>query len=58
LIKISKQIEKKSLKKLNRKQMSVLLKEYVTAASNYMIFQNIALFENPIAELSNELVGK
>jgi phosphoenolpyruvate synthase/pyruvate phosphate dikinase len=58
LIKTSKQIEQKSALKLTRKQMSSLLRKYVTAASNYMIFQNIALFENPISELSSELVKR
>jgi len=58
LIKTSKEIEKKSISKLNRSKMANLLEKYVAVASNYMIFQNIALFENPISDLSNELVKK
>ncbi|MFH1316262.1 MAG: PEP-utilizing enzyme [Candidatus Woesearchaeota archaeon] len=38
--------------------MHKLLDKYFTAASNYMIFQNIALFEESVAEITDDLVWR
>ena len=59
LIQTSKDIKKQSDKKyLDKKQMHKLLKKYLSEANNYMIFQNIALFEDMISDLTNKLVKK
>lgn len=59
LIKNSKQIGSEAKKKnLKRKDMHNLLEKYIVSSGQYMIFQNIALFEEPIAKLSLELVKK
>lgn len=57
LVSVSKAIQKKS-EKIDKNKMHQLLNEYITTASNYMIFQNIALFEDSIAEITQELVRK
>lgn len=59
LIKVSKNIERQTKKEnLDKNEMHDLLNKYTTAASNYMIFQNIALFEDSISELVHKLVKK
>ncbi len=59
LIKASKNIERQTKKEnLTKDEMHDLLNKYIVAASNYMIFQNIALFEDSIAELSHKLAKK
>lgn len=59
LIGLSKKIRRDAERKdLDKKKMRGLLEKYAAAGSNYMIFQNIALFEGPIAELTDELTGK
>lgn len=59
LIKISKEIEKKYRSgNIRRDKMHELLKKYIEAGSNYMIFQNIALFEDTISKLAHELANR
>lgn len=58
LISVSKKIHKESKGKISRNKMHRLLDKYITAASNYMIFQNIALFEESVADITEELVRK
>lgn len=59
LLNTAKKIENQSTKNnLNRAEMRRLLGLYLEAASRYMIFQNIVLFENPIAKLADALVKK
>ncbi len=59
LINTAKSIEAASRKKnLLPNEMRDLLSSYVTAASNYMIFQNLVLFENPISELAHAVVKR
>ena len=59
LIEISKDIERQTNESgLERKKMYELLRKYLIAGSNYMIFQNIALFEDSVAELADETVKK
>jgi len=59
LIDISKEIETKaSENKLHKSEMRDLLAKYLEAASHYMIFQNIALFEDAVSELAHGLIKK
>jgi len=59
LIKISKNIAKETNdQNLDRKKMRDLLERYSFASSRYMVFQNIALFEDPVAELTQNVVKR
>jgi phosphoenolpyruvate synthase/pyruvate phosphate dikinase len=59
LIRVSRQVKNKSLgKKLTTTKMRDLLVGYVNAASNYMIFQNIALVEGAVSETALEIAKK
>ncbi len=58
LITISKKVQKESERNIDKDKMYELLNAYITAASNYMIFQNIALFEESIAEITKDLVSR
>ncbi|MFH1275848.1 MAG: PEP-utilizing enzyme [Candidatus Woesearchaeota archaeon] len=58
LMATSKKIQKEVKTGIDKNKMSELLSEYIIAASNYMIFQNIALFEESVAEITEDLVRK
>ncbi|MFA6227041.1 MAG: PEP-utilizing enzyme [Candidatus Paceibacterota bacterium] len=59
LIEVAKSIEVITSKEnLATEEMYDCLKRYLDSASNYMIFQNLVLFEDPISELARNTVKK